>query len=338
MYFEEEVITMERIDNGFSFETENSEKKLGVSLTDFLSVDDSIFLEGSETQSDKVELLSFDNIVPKTGLFLGLDISKSSTGVCIIENGEKKTFNISLNKYAESIKNEVHIEVLLRRRLKDELKLEIEGKDFDVVIIEDAFVGENPKDARLLFALNTAIDELLLEKVCSCKTFLRVENGKWKSWLWKNIDSGNEFKGLNDKIRIQECLYKIGVVETGEGLQDRLDATGMLVGYFLQNKLGKSTEGKKSINWGQIGYSYVLEEEFLFEDEWLMSLPVVKYANERVTKKYIKEKLESNPLCLFISQNPVKLGFLGEKLGVDYIEEGGYFAFWLKKKYRKAFN
>lgn len=325
---------MERIDDGFKFDTE----KVSVDLEDFVGVSDEVLLGGSEKQQDYVELLSFENIVPKEGSFLGLDISKSSTGVCIVEGGEKRTYNISLNMFSETISTKNHQEVLLRRRLKSELLTELEGKHFNAIIIEDAFVGENPKDARLLFALNTAIDELILDGLCSCDEFYRVENSKWKSWLWKNVDASGEFKGLNDKIRIQECLYKLGIVESGEGFQDRLDATGMLVGYFLQKKKG-TLETRKSINWGQIELAYELDESFIYDnEEWLIDLKVIRFTQERVTKKFIKESLEGSPLGLFISKTPIKLGFLGEKLGLDYMEDGGYLAFWLKKKYRKKYE
>ena len=54
------------------------------------------------------------------------------------ENGNKIVGNIVLDE----VKG-VHKEVLLRRELKKDLLELVEGKEFDLILIEDAFVGEN---------------------------------------------------------------------------------------------------------------------------------------------------------------------------------------------------
>ena len=308
---------------------------------DFINLDCETSLDGSESPENIVEKLSEGNIVPKRGKFLGLDIGMNSTGVCMYINGEKTVANISLTKESDEIecsKNRSYKRVLLRRCLKSDLSELVRGVDFDVIVIEDVFVGENPRDARLLFSLNDAIDEMILDGVCSCEKFVRVENSRWKRWLWENVDTDGRFKGLNDKARIGECLKKMGISESGKGFQDRLDATGMLIGYFIENMKGVP-EKRVKVNWSDIEVAYDIDDSFIFsENGWLCDLKVKKLRDFKPTKKAIIETVERGPLDVFITDEPVLIGFLGKILNLDYIDEGGYLAFWVKKRSRKKFE
>lgn len=278
---------------------------------------------------------TFFSIVPREGLYLGLDISKNSTGITYVENGERIVGNITLEE-----QKGVHREVLLRRALKRDLLELVEGKDFDLIIIEDAFVGENPDTVRLLFALNTAIDELILDGLCSCKNFIRVNNKQWKSWLY-SLDKNNISKGLNDKEKIRICLEMIGVVEEGENYQDRLDSSGLLVGYFLKgesldnkNKLGR----KRKIRFSDIEASYDIDSGYLFfgRDD-LDREKIVFLDYKRIGKSRVMELLSENPDAIFVTENMVKLGNLGVDLGLDILEDGGYFAFWINPKKKRKY-
>lgn len=295
-----------------------------------------------EDNSLKIERLSEKNIVPSKGTFLGLDISKTSTGLCLIRDGEKITGNIELNEDLEEIKKSddwVHSETLLRRRLKKYLSELVEGVHFDVIVIEDAFSGENPEVTRMLYGLNTAIDEMILDGLCSCDKFIRVNNREWKSWVGKSVDPENKYKGLNDKIKIQYWLRDIGITEGDDkGFQDRLDSTGLLIGYFLQQEKvdQKYVDGKGiNITWSNLDFAYELDTAFIYEGrEWLADLNTVYLnENERITKKQILKWINKNPDSIFITEKPVFLGFLLKDLGS--LDSGGYFAFWVKKRARK---
>lgn len=300
------------------------------------------WLEEDELPLEKVETrLHVADIIPKQGNYLGLDISKNSTGICLIQNGEKVTGNITLSKELIDIKNSkdwCFQEVLLRRLLKKYLSEVIQGINFDVIIIEDAFSGENPKVVRMLYALNTAIDEMILDGVCTCKEFRRVSNGSWKHWLWKELDKEGVLTGLNDKVKIQRCLSKIGIDEgTSEGFQDRLDATGMLIGYFLNKDeiLEDDTSSGVKVSWSQLDFAFEIDEFFIYDGrEWLHDLPVVYIKLNKVTKKAILEEVNKAPSCLFITDDLVYLGLMADKLGVENID-GGYLAIWVKKRNRK---
>lgn len=296
-------------------------------------------LKTEEESSISYEICSESSLIPKVGSFLGLDISERSSGVCLYENGEKTSANISLITPDDA----EYKEVRLRRELKENLRQLISGKQLDLVIVEDAFQGVNPKTTRTLYALNTAIDEMILDGECGCKHFLRVGNQSWKSWLYK-IDTEGNFKGLNDKLRIQKCLEQLGVYDEGEGYQDRLDSCGMLLGYFLCKDSIEEKEkqkSKKRVSFSDVCVSYE-------EDIDLAILPAKDY-NEDIGKFLVNEKkwsknkilnyLTEDPSLVYVTENMERLGNLATELGLPYLENGGYFAFWVRgnklKKYIK---
>lgn len=273
-----------------------------------------------------------------SGSYLGLDISESSTGVCTYINGVRSTYNFSLNLAEKS----VHSEVLLRRCLKENLRNIISGKHFDVIIIEDVFQGINALTTRILYALNTAIDEMILDGEVECEKFFRVSNQTWKSWLY-TVDTDGFTKGMNDKLRIETCLSMLGIKEYGEGYQDRLDATGMIVGYLLnpeeaERKLNLST--KKKVLLSDVVFSYCAEDYDVFES--MREYGVSKYksvSEKRWSKSKIIEYLTEDPELAYITEDYVVLGNLAGSLDLPIIEDGGILGFWVKpnkiNKYRQ---
>lgn len=276
----------------------------------------------------EVEEVSESSIIPKEGTFLGLDISESSSGICIYTNGVKRTYTIALEEPSDGI----HREVLLRRQLKSRLAETLENSHFDLIIIEDAYQGIDPTTTRLLYALNTAIDELILDGVITVETFVRVNNRKWKSWLFK-VDKEHRFKGLNDKVRIQKCLELLGVTEEGRGFQDKLDSCGMLIGYFLYGDKGVVEEVEKvDIDVKDICYAYE-EDPFFIQMEVAREDICTMYIEEKkVNKELVKRYLERNPDRLFITESPIKLGNYGKSLGLPCLIDGGFFGFWIRSK------
>lgn len=300
--------------------------------------DDLGIIEDSEDSKVSIEVPTLWNIVPKEGLFLGLDISKDSSGITYIENGERIVGNIVLEEQSG-----VHREVLLRRALKRDLEELVKGKEFDLIIIEDAFIGENPDTVRLLFALNTAIDEMILDGVCSCKKFVRVNNKLWKSWLYM-LDQSGVSKGLNDKEKIRICLEMIGVTDEGEGFQDRLDSTGLIVGYFLKGqntKVGQGVPKVKKVRLSDIEASYDVDTGYLFYGKDDVNRDNIEFLDyKKISKSRVIELLTNNPDKVFVTSNMILLGNLGIDLGLAMIDGGGYFAFWIKpsklKKYIRS--
>ena len=305
-----------------------------------------IVIEESNEEDVKpaFESLSEANIVPKVGTFLGLDISKDSTGVCLYLNGEKTTANISVDGYDKS---DYHAEAKARIGLQKDL-LEFfsvvgDVKVFDLIVIEDVFEGVNPSTTRLLYALNTAIDELILWGRVECKKFIRIANQTWKSWL-SVADNTGDLKGLNDKIKVQRVLNQLGVYESGVGYQDRLDATGMIIGYFINSSMGCSKDTlKKStvrVQFSDVQYAFEEDEDLIrisaLGDNDCITTIVIE--DTKMSKKKMIDYLSSNLDAVFITSKPIMLGMLAGELGLQLLPgAGGYFGFWLKPRALKRY-
>lgn len=297
--------------------------------------------EGTEDyyKCSKFDKLMEENIIPKTGYFLGLDISQNSSGICLYVNGVRNTYNSKV----DYDKNDVFAEARMRKQLKQDLLEVINGNELELIVIEDVFEGANTEVVRKLYALNTAIDDLILDGLVVCKDFVRVQNGVWKSWL-SVVDSNKDLKGFNDKEKIQGYLKILGIEESGEGFQDRLDATGMVIGYFLNKAKGGTVvvEKKKRVNFKDV--SVVYEEDI---DLVIMGMAygneenvnVRYFEGKRISKKLMTDYLTEDPYKLFISKDKVNIGLLAEELGLPIYENGGYVGFWVdgnkKKKYLK---
>lgn len=273
-------------------------------------------------------------VIPSTGKYLGLDISEESTGVCVVLEGKRSVYNIHLEKVESP-----YVEVILRRKLKSRLLEIINGIKFDVIVIEDVFQGLNPSVTRLLYALNTAIDELILDGFIECSKFLRVSNKLWKSWLF-TLDSKNAFKGLNDKLKIEKCLELVDIYEDGDGFQDRLDSTGMLVGYFLRGNKDDIFLVRKRVAWEDVCLSYEQDIDLAIEPIRGYDGIDKMYASETYwSRSKVCSYLTEYPEFVFVSSEPCSLGNFGASCGMPYIEGGGYLAFWINpsklKKYVK---
>ena len=234
----------------------------------------------------KYSSVTINDLLPKTGVHLGLDLSKDSTGVTLVKEGTYSSFNFSL----EDVGDTRFSEILYRRQMYNKLKELYEGYSFDTIVLEDVFAGVNPTTVRLLYAINTAVDELILDGVIECKDFQRVGNGSWKSWLW-GIEP-QVGKGLDDKERIAELLRYLGVEYSGKGFQDRLDSLGMLVGYFYKHyTLKEDLVPVPKVRWSKVGYTMVEDLDTLVEvPEKYKYLPlvVVDIGMKEITKEYIK--------------------------------------------------
>ena len=282
------------------------------------------------------ETVSEENLVPKIGNFLGLDISQNSSGICLYKNGEKYVYNSSV-VYDP---NNPHAEAYMRYQLKQDLLEVIGDTELDLIVIEDVFEGYNAEVVRKLYALNTAIDDLILEGKVTCKEFMRVSNGTWKSWL-SVVDTKGIYKGYKDKEKCRGYLSILGVSEEGDGYQDRLDATGMLLGYFLRGKNEKPiVKSKVRVSFNDLEFMYELDADLISseafadrEDIGIMRIPDTKFS-----KKKILEYVNENYFYVYITSEPVRLGLLAETLNLPLLDGKGYFGFWVCRnvnKYRK---
>lgn len=297
-------------------------------------------LGSTATEIKSFDALSESTIIPKEGNFLGLDISQNSSGICLYKNGEKFVYNSSL---VYEIGNP-HAEALLRKHLKEDLLEAINGVELDLVVIEDVFEGSNADIVRRLYALNTAIDDLILEGKVVCKKFVRVANGTWKSWL-SVVDTQGEYKGYNDKERVQRYLGKLGVFDEGEGFQDRLDATGMVLGYFLSgfktDKIDKIKKKTLRVSIDDIEFAFEEDPDLVTSSAFYTTedTNVIFINDNKLSVKKILDYMSQDISALYITRKPIRIGLLASKFNLDVLDDGGYFGFWLpdkvKKKYKK---
>lgn len=283
-----------------------------------------------DLEDEEQTVLGWQELVGN-GVYLGLDISKDSAGIAVFNNGEKYGYNARL----KSDKTRPHDEVLMRRELKSDI-LEACGniKQYNTIVVEDVFVGDNPAVARLLFALNTAIDELILDGLISCDKFLRVNNQQWKSWLY-SVDVFGESTGLKDKLKIDKCLSLLGIEASGTGYQDRLDAMGMVLGYLLVGDDVAFEKYVKKVSFSDIVFDYQEDPELI-----LMQAPAElphRYVQLNKAKKSDIISIMSEYVGeILITGNTISLGAFGAKLGLPIIDNG-YLGFWVSPKKVKKY-
>ena len=187
---------------------------------------------------------------------------------------------------------------------------------------------------RKLYAINTAIDELILDGVCECKDFRRVNNQQWKSWLFK-ADVDGLYKGLEDKLRIQKCLELLGVTDSGVGFQDRLDATGMILGYYLCKSEADEIKRKSKLKRVSIDDVECAYEEDTFPIVFkagygIRDIKKMYIHERRISKKIMLDYLSETPDMIFITDEPISIGLLGNDFNLLVRKSGGYFGFWVK--------
>lgn len=274
------------------------------------------------------ENVTLEQKVIGKGSYLGLDISESSTGVCIYLDGVKDTCNITVDVFP----GDVHEEVRMRRSLRNDLTILLENRHFDVIVIEDVFQGINAKTTRILYSLNTVIDDMILDGVVSCDKFIRVDNMTWKSWLY-TVDVDRQYKGMSDKVRIEACLMSFGVTETGWGYQDRLDATGMVLGYLYNRENADRmliNRSKKKVSMADVEVVYDFEISDVYTRMLNEGVEQCEYVSEkRWSREKILSYLTDCPEKGYLTSEYVVLGRVGEELSLP-IMDGGILGFWVK--------
>ena len=257
---------------------------------------DTLYKDVKEVKDNGIrsyESITYRDLLPKEGYHLGLDLSKNSTGITVISDGGFESHNFTLK---EVPKEERFRELIYRRQLYDYLKESYEGCRFKTIVVEDVHAGVDPQVTRMLYSLNTVIDELVYDGYIDCDNFIRANNKSWKSWLWSIEPQVG--RGLDDKGRIEALLKYLGVSDRGKGYQDRLDSLGMLIGYFFKNEVQKEDLNLLTkVRWSDVYYGVVDDlEDIKNLPSPYNQLPVVEVnsGTKELTKDYIKYLVASN--------------------------------------------
>lgn len=263
-----------------------------------------------------VDTPSVLSLIPEGTSLLALDISLHSTGGYIFTPTSEDSFNLPPLTRSSS----PHDEVLLRRQLASNLLSYLDSHShprvFTHIVVEDAFSGRSKTVARTLYALNTFIDELILDNRLSTPNFERVNNVSWKA-RWSNLVGTSMISGLEDKIKVQTALLRSpwdsstdcynhlltfsppeGIKDTG--LQDRLDSFAIGLSLFLPH-----TPSKK-IPFKDIRLYFPLNLDILDELDQSDLVPLTG----RVTKETIRTAVTKHPRKIFYTLHPSPLGTL----------------------------
>lgn len=287
---------------------------------------------------EKCTVLNLLSLI-KSGI--GLDISKNHTGVFIWDNGKCEEYGFSLPEYD---KDDPHAECRMRRALRYELEKLVKGRHFEHCIVEDIYGGDNFDTVRKLIALNTVIDDLIFDKVCTVDNFYRWKEPVWLSNLRLLYRQKGKWKA---KIETQSILEYLGydfylqhkddtnAVKKQIFFEDICDACGQLLSVVAYQNLRANKEHKKTVKISEVKLCYiedmddfdVASDKRVREDDCL----VLDYSGRDI-EKYILSMVEIYPNDLLCIELPVaKLGAFGIKHKLPFYESGmGYLYFYKK--------
>lgn len=272
---------------------------------------------------------------------IGLDIAKNHTGICIWENNEIKTYGFDLIPYDKS---DYFAEYRMRADFKKKLKEIVQGKHFEFCIVEDVYGGDNFDTTRKLLALNTVIDELIFERVCTVDNFVRWTATKWMSYFRMIYKQRGKLKSKIETQNILEYLkfdFYIKNKDLSDAdkkkifFEDICDATGMLCGMIMHKNSDLSLKKSISLKLSDIKMIYVedIEDIYSIKDKRVREEGyVLTDLSTRSLEKSIIGAVKVNPDVVLCSYIPVtKLGAFGIKHKFTFYESGEGYLLYYKK-------
>lgn len=289
---------------------------------------------------NQIEKMTVTNLLRPVKRGIGIDAAKKHTGIALWEEGELYVDGFKLKDIDE---DDPHWELRIRLEFKDRLRPYVEGKHFDYIIMEDVYFGDNPSTVRKLLAINTVIDELIFDGVCSVDKFQRSLAVSWMKDFRKvhkqegYLKSKYETQGILEYMDfdfIKENKSKTEVEKTKIYYEDICDATAMLCATVIRDKM-KLTEKEKNkeVRKKDLKYHYVEKEEDIKKIRNPRVRKIQKtnidYRGKNIEAYMLSEiKRDRNNLyCMRVSTR--ELGLLGVKL--NFYDQGyGYMYFYHK--------
>lgn len=299
---------------------------------------------GLDEEDKKVEVgtPTVEGLLRGWGSALGLDIAPNHTGVFVWDGVECKTYGFKLD---ESIsKDDVFYDAKVRKFFKTKYLELFEGMHFDYICVEGCYGGDNYDTVTQLLNVNTVIDELVLEGTLSCNTFYRVKPSQWLSGLSKVT---NMKGGYSTKYKTQEILKKLGFQFALDGVgksekylkeifyEDICDATGLVLGMRMLEKLNIPTKKTSSVGMSQIEVHYLENLEDMYSLHNGFAYDVCTYEvslNKRTLEKEIKRLVsEDASQIYYVKLETSKLGDFGIKRGYPFYSQGfGWLVFYFR--------
>lgn len=276
-------------------------------------------MNGKVRGREMIESASYKDILAYEKNAIAFDISVNSTGYFIYEDG-KITYD-TYKLQSDNLQGR-------RAEFRDFIRVMINTKEFDLIVIEDVIAGNNFKTTQGLIQLNSIIDDMMFYGVIKQSPIVRVGNTTWKKYLRELGDKNLEIKGMKDKEEIRRHLNKLGFDE--DVPQDIYDALGMLVGVIavkhgvIQEHKRVSKKIENDILKFKVKKFYDGTEASKFakkiatnnnaEIRWLLDKDIDKSLKETV-KRIVDNEGEDIVFCVQASM--FKLGAVGVKFEIE---------------------
>lgn len=306
-----------------------------------IEMDDDLYENKSEFKPLSIGVATVEGIFSCIKSGIGLDIAKNHTGICIWENNEIKTYGFELIPYDKS---DYFAEYRMRADFKKKLKEIVQGKHFEFCIVEDVYGGDNFDTTRKLLALNTVMDELIFEGVCTVDNFVRWIASQWMSYfrmIYKQrgkLKSKIETQGILEYLNFDFYIKNKDLSDADKKsifFEDICDATAMLCGMIMKQNCDLSLAKSISLKLSDIKMIYIenLEETYNIRDKRIREEGYVYIdINPRALEKNIVGAVKANPDIVLCTYLPVaKLGRFGIQHKFEFFESGeGYLLFYKK--------
>lgn len=275
------------------------------------------------------------------------DISKTSTGLGVWDGVEYKKYKITMDTVYN--KTDALSEARMRREFKEYLTELLGGKHFELVVVENVFGGENFDTVRILLALNTVADELILEGVFTADTVRKVDNQSWKMCLRKV----HKVKGKpTDKYEIEEimkylefdfALENCNLTDSQKdeiGYQDILDCTGLLCAMAISKTMDVKIKSGKSIKMASIEIlNFDCEEDLDFCDgKVLRRYPIERVQLTGSVEKTILNTVNDRPTEDIIFELEVpneRLGTFVSRYNIPFSDYGSVLLIFFRKALKR---
>ena len=298
-----------------------------------------------QTQEDdfKIEKVTVNSLLKTFKSAVTLDISKRSTGLGVWDGKEYTKYQITMDTVYD--KTDALSEAKIRKEFKEYLTEILGGKHFELLVVENVFGGENFDTVRILLALNTVADELILDGVFTADTVKKVDNKSWKMCLRKVY----KVKGKpTDKYEIEEIMKHLEFDFALEncnlsdsqkeeiGYQDILDCTGLLCAMAISKVMNIKIKSGKHIKMSSIEIlSFDCEEDLDFcEMSVIRKFPIKRVSLQGSVEKTILNTVNDSPTEDIIFEVEVpneKLGSFVSRFNIPFSDYGTVIILFFRK-------
>ena len=272
---------------------------------------------------------------------IGIDPSKNHTGISIWRDGKLTTLGFQTKQTG---KDDPFEEARMRLDFKRKLADLIRGMSFEVCVVEEVYGGANFTVTRKLIAVNTVIDELILEGVVEVKHFHRLLAQQWGEGIRDIVEIQPGFKS---KIRTQIVLEHLKVPFYMENkdlsqarkkeiyFEDKCDAIGMLLGLAMIQKSKEDKSKPVGIKISDVQMYFVEDffDVYNLEDDIIEDYPIYEYETDGKEIEFdILEYLSKSPQEVAVIK--VEISQLG-RFGIEhkfkfYPQQHGFIVCYLK--------